>query len=200
MKKKWRLPKRIFIVHGWGGSPYNDWLPWAKYALADLGYTVTVPLMPDPDNPKIGEWVPFLKKMIIRPNWETVLIGHSLGCKAVLLYLQSLAYNQVVDKVILVAGRISGESKERLTLGEQALIKPWNRIDWHFDQIKEHLVNGIYAILSDNDTNVDLKENKKAYEEKLGAEVIIQKRMGHFKQDDNVNELPILLDLVGKKS
>jgi len=56
------MKKRVYIVHGWGGSPKNDWVPWAKKELEKSGFLVYTPKMPDTENPKINVWVPYLAK------------------------------------------------------------------------------------------------------------------------------------------
>lgn len=52
------MNKRVFLIHGWGGSPTTDFLPWAKEELGKLGYEVITPDMPDTDYPKIETWYP----------------------------------------------------------------------------------------------------------------------------------------------
>lgn len=32
--------KRIFIIHGWDGSPQNRWFPWLEKELKKKGFTV----------------------------------------------------------------------------------------------------------------------------------------------------------------
>ena len=51
------MSKRAFIIHGWGGNPNKDWIPWVVLQLKEKGYEVRAPLMPDTDYPQIEPWV-----------------------------------------------------------------------------------------------------------------------------------------------
>lgn len=54
------MPKRIFIVHGWGGHTEEGWFPWLKRESENRGFQVFVPELPDADEPRIQKWVPAL--------------------------------------------------------------------------------------------------------------------------------------------
>ena len=76
---------KAYLIHGWEGYPENCWFPWLKKQLEEKNYKVEVPEMPDTDHPKIESWVNKLKEIVI-PDEETILIGHSIGCQAILRY------------------------------------------------------------------------------------------------------------------
>lgn len=69
----------IFIFHGTGGYPEENWFPWLKEELEKEGMKVFVPQFPNPDKPKVSEWLNTLKEYERYLNEETILIGHSLG-------------------------------------------------------------------------------------------------------------------------
>lgn len=60
--------KKIYIVHGWDGSPQNDWIGWATKELRALGHAVTTPSMPHPERPEIKEWVDHLRSVATPPR------------------------------------------------------------------------------------------------------------------------------------
>ena len=35
--------KRVVIVHGWGGSPEDNWIPWLRKEMEKGGFEVIVP-------------------------------------------------------------------------------------------------------------------------------------------------------------
>lgn len=191
------MSKRTFVVHGWDGGSDKDWLPWIKRELSGKGYEVNLLSMPTPEYPKIETWVPYLAKAIGEPSKNTILIGHSMGCQTILRYLESLSEGRRVDKVILVAG--FGSYLTGLTDEEKFVAKPWLETPIDFNKVRTK-ANNFVAIFSDNDPYVPLEENAKTYKEKLGAEIIIKHNMGHFKGDDGVTELPIVLNPVLKVS
>ena len=100
------MPQRAFIIHGYLGRPDEAWQPWLRAELEKRGFIVQLPAMPHPDRPTIPEWVGFIAQLVGEPDRETVLIGHSLGCQAVLRYLETLGEaGKSVQKTVLVAGR-----------------------------------------------------------------------------------------------
>ncbi len=59
---------KVIIVHGWDGNPKECFFPWLKKELEKRGFDVHALSMPKTENPKIGEWVSFLKKAVKRPD------------------------------------------------------------------------------------------------------------------------------------
>lgn len=173
------MNKRVIIVHGWSGSSDRDFLPWAKEELEKKGYEVIVPNMPETDYPKIENWVPYLAKVVGEAREDDILIGHSMGCQTILRFLESLPKGKKVDKVILVAG--FGPYLKGLTEKEQSIAQPWIDAPLNLDQVRTKS-NTFIAIFSDNDPYVPLEENRKLFEEKLGAQIFTEHNKGHFNQ------------------
>ena len=44
----------IFIFHGTGGYPKENWFPWLKQQLEIKGFNVTVPQFPTPEGQSVG--------------------------------------------------------------------------------------------------------------------------------------------------
>ena len=184
------MPKRVFIIHGWGGYPEEGWLPWLKQELEGKGFQVEVPSMPNTDNPKIDVWVPFLKDKVGTPDQETFLVGHSIGCQTILRYLESLPEGAKVGGAVLVAGFVHLAKLDETE--EQEIAKPWLETPIQWEKILTH-TNNFAAIFSDNDPFVPLDDSK-IFESKLGAKIIVQSEKGHFSGSDNINELPVALE------
>ena len=79
--------KRAFIIHGWTGRNNQDWFPWALDKLKERGYEASAPAMPNPDYPVMADWLEEIGKVIGKLEPSDVLIGHSMGCQAVIRYL-----------------------------------------------------------------------------------------------------------------
>ena len=181
----------IYIIHGWGGSPEEGWFPWLKQKLEKQGHKVHILEMPNPDAPTIREWVPFLEKSIT-PTRETILIGHSIGCQTILRYLEILPINTTIHAVICVAGWFTLNELE--TEEEKEIARPWLENPIDFKKVKTH-ANSFHYIYSDNDPYVPL-ENKAIFEKNLGAHTHPLENYGHIGGEDNVRELPIVLDII----
>ena len=190
------MRERAFIIHGYLGYPAEAWLPWLKAMLEKRGYQVWLPAMPHPDRPAIPEWTDFIGKLVGNPDKKTVMIAHSLGCAAVLHYLETLGENaKSVGKTVLVAGRfpigMSPEEAERRIKGDEVL-KPWliARVDPRWVRMA---AGKCTVILSDNDPYVPMDEAKASFQGNLFAEIIVEHGKGHFNEDDNITELPSAL-------
>lgn len=72
------MAKRVLILHGWGGSDYPHWQAWLAAELIKLNYTVSFPQLPDKEEPKLQEWMEFLKKEFEHFKPDTV-VCHSLA-------------------------------------------------------------------------------------------------------------------------
>ena len=183
--------KKVYIIHGWGGNSNEGWLAWLGKQLKEKGYEVAIPDMPNTETPKIEEWVGYLQKLIANPDENTFLVGHSVGCQAIMRYLEKLE-NAKVGGAVFVAGwfNLTGlESNE-----EKEIAKPWLETPIDFEKVRS-AASSFAAILSDDDPYVPLAETKEMFEKKLGARVIVEKNKGHFTEDDDVFELPKILSL-----
>ncbi|OGM14083.1 hypothetical protein A3D84_03180 [Candidatus Woesebacteria bacterium RIFCSPHIGHO2_02_FULL_42_20] len=184
------LTRRIFLIHGWGGSPKNDWFPWAKEELSKSGFDVIVPEMPETNHPKIGLWTNKLKMVVGKPKRDDIFVGHSVGCQAILRYLETISDN--VDKVVLIAPwwYLTLDKNE-----EQSDADPWLKADVDFDKVKSK-ANKFIAVFSDDDLYVPLQENGEFFKEKINPEILVENKMGHFTESDGVNKIPFLTKLV----
>jgi len=176
---------RVFIVHGWGSSPKEDWFPWIAKELKRKGFAVKALQMPDTDRPKIAPWVAHLKKSVGAPDADTHFIGHSIGCQTIMRYLQNVKCQ--VGNLVFVGSwfTLKGIGKK-----ERPIARPWltERID---TAAVRKAAKGISVILSDDDPVVPLNANKNAFKSRLGARVTILKNKGHIDGNTGVTRLPI---------
>jgi predicted alpha/beta hydrolase family esterase len=152
--------------------------------------------MPHPDRPVIREWIDFIANLVGKPDSRTVMIAHSIGCDAVLHYLEMLGGNSMsVGKTVLVAARfpsgMSSAEAERKIEGDE-ILKPW--LTARLDPKKVQSAAGkCTVILSDNDPYIPIDEAKAGIRENLIAEIIVEHGKGHFNEDDNITALPSAL-------
>jgi uncharacterized protein len=184
--------KRVYIIHGWDGSPEEPMLQWLKSAYEKKGYEAMVPAMPDSAVPKIDSWVKKLKDTITAGG-DTILIGHSIGCQAILRYLETLPAGIVVASAILIAPWMALDMRTIKEEGEEGveIARPWMETPIDFPKVRSHIRNAV-AIFSDNDPYVPL-DQKEIFEKELGAEIVIEHAKGHFTASDGVSILPSAL-------
>lgn len=183
--------KTVYIIHGWSGSPNESIHKWLKLQLEEKGFEVVVPEMPHSDNPTIEDWVNKLMKVIEVPDENTVLVGHSIGCQTILRYLEQLHPATRIGKVILLAPWFTLSDLE--TEEEKVIAKPWIETPIKGTDVIKHTPK-IVAIFSDDDPVVPMEENRKIFEERFGAEIIIENGKGHFTEEDGVTEMPLVLN------
>jgi predicted alpha/beta hydrolase family esterase len=167
--------RRVVIVPRWGGGPDDDFYPW----LADaLGQRVTVvrPRYLRPDAPRIEEWVPVVLAQLWAAPAETLILGHSVGCRAALHALSRLRPGLSVGGLLCVAGWWTVDT-------------PWPTIEpWLEPLSEQQLVRARAAaagrcrvLLSDDDPyTTDHVTNGVRWREGLGAEVEVLPGGGHF--------------------
>lgn len=183
------MQKRIFIIHGWGGYPEEGWFPWLKQELERRVYSIAVPAMPESGEPKIESWVSHLSDVVGIADENTFFVGHSIGCQAILRYLESLPANIKVGGAVFVAGFFTLTNIDNPE--EKEIAKPWLETPIDFEKIKQHTEKFI-AIFSDNDPYVPL-DNKDIFADNLGAKIIEEHDKKHFSGSTGTIELPVVL-------
>lgn len=187
--------QRIFLIHGWGGSPDNDWFPWANKALTEKGYEVVVPEMPETEHPKIGPWVNKLSDVVGEIRESDIFVGHSIGCQTILRFLEGVTNGEKTNKLIFVAPWwfLNLENLD----ADEKIARPW--IDSIIDFEKVRLrIGDMICIFSDNDPFVPLEKNRDFFEDKFKPQTVVVKSAGHFIEDDGMTKLEMLLDFFDK--
>lgn len=184
------MVKKVFIVHGWEAHSQDEWYPWLKKELEKKGFQVEVPQMPNTDGPEIGAWISLIKKKVGKPDAETFFVGHSIGCQAILRYLETLPSGVKVGGAVFVAGwfHLTGLEIEE----EKETAKPWLETPVDLANVKKHAKNFV-AFFSDDDVFVPISDSR-LFKEKLGAKIIIKHKMGHFRVVDGIDKLPEVLN------
>ncbi len=185
--------KRVFIIHGWGGDSKEDWFVWLKKELETKGFVVVAPDMPDTRHPKISEWVDKIEELVGNADEETYFVGHSIGCQAIMRYLERLPQDVKIGGAIFVAGwfnltdEIWDDEGYTPEIADQWINTPIN-----FGKIKQH-TNKFVVINSDDDPYVPLSDTE-LFKKNLGAEIIMLKNKGHISGEDGSTDLPEVLD------
>ena len=183
----WEM-KQIYLIHGWGGSDSSEgWFGWLKKELKKRDIEITVFNMPNTECPKIEEWVGFLKKNIKNIDEETCFLGHSIGCQAILRYLEKLPENTKIGGCIFIAGFFNLLESAYVNEEEREIAKPWIETPIDFEKVKNHTKNFL-AIFSDNDDCVPVSDSE-IFKEKLNAEIIIKNNEGHFNETQEIKEI-----------
>ncbi len=182
--------KKVYLIHGWGGTGSGGWFNWLKQELPKKGFEVESFDMPNTETPKIEEWVGYLEEKINLDEIDerTYFIGHSIGCQTIMRFLEKLHKHKKVGGCVFVAGwfDLIGLEKEEFEIAH-----PWINLEIHFERILDHC-NNFLALFSDNDSLVHLDEVEK-FKNNLDAKIIIKHDKGHFNE---VEKIPEILEFV----
>jgi predicted alpha/beta hydrolase family esterase len=177
---------RVFVIHGYGGTPNNGWKPWFVERMKERGYEIHSPQMPDTNHPKADAWVGTIRSLVGEPRADDAFVGHSLGCIAIIRYLESLEPGHAVGRAIFVAGFYED-------LGDDyAEIRSFidHPVDW---PAVKAACPSFSVIHSDDDDAVPVWCARNLAE-KLGVSLELHSGYGHFSSGDGVTELPLLLE------
>jgi uncharacterized protein len=171
--------RTAILVPRFGGDATADWYPNALSQLADLGIkTRVVSLLPKPTAPGIDETVAAIVEAVGDDPQEiaqTILIGHSVGSRALLAYLSRHGTNRAFAGVVSVAGWFTVDD-----LSSYPALKPWVEMDLNFAAIGS-AAGPISVLLSDNDPfTADWSANAADWLGRLGATVHIVHGAGHY--------------------
>ena len=171
--------RRAVLVPRFGGDATADWYPTALPQLAGLGIgTKVVSLLPEPTAPGIDETVAAIAKAIGDDPHEiaqTVLIGHSVGSRALLAYLSRHGAPRTFAGLVSVAGWFTVDD-----LISYPALASWVNVDLNFASIAA-AAGPITVHLSDNDPfTADWRANAADWLSKLGAAVHISHGAGHY--------------------
>jgi predicted alpha/beta hydrolase family esterase len=185
------MADRVIIVHGWDGAPEEGWFPWLKGQLKSHNIEAVIPTMPHPERPTIEDWITTLRDVINEADEQTFLVGHSIGCQTILRYLSQ--QDRVVGGAIFVGGWFTLSLEAMPDVESREIAAPWLDVsDLNFERVRR-LVPHSVAIFSDNDPLVP-RENEQLFTDRVGSEVLVVARRGHFSGEDGILELPEVWD------
>lgn len=173
---------RVVIVPRWAGTAASDWYPWLIEELDPKRAKVEIVELPEPNAPKISACVAALREALgeeLAALGDALLVGHSVGCQALLRYLAELGREHEAEagvgpKLLCVAGWWRVDEP-------WPTIRPW--IDTPIDDaaLRRATAAGVQVLLSDNDPfTADWQTNAEAWRERLGAEVRVVSGAKHF--------------------
>lgn len=174
---------KIYIIHGWDGSPDEPMLKHIKKEAESLRHKVTILEMPEPAVPTISAWMNTIDDSV-KPDKDTVFIGHSIGCQAILRYLETIT--TPIRAIILIAPWMTLDEEALRKEGEEMLeiAGPWVNTPINWELVKKN-AGKVICLFSDNDPYVPLS-NADTFRDNLNAKIIIEKDKGHFSEDTGV--------------
>jgi predicted alpha/beta hydrolase family esterase len=179
--------KKVFIIHGFNGSPNGGWRPWLMGELAKYDiYGCSLP-MPRPNSPIKEEWLNTISGAVGDLREEIFLVGHSLGVPAILRYLETLKEKEKVGGVVLVSGPFN-----LIKRNGYENVNKFLEDSFDFEKIKKVCKNFV-IIHGDNDKAVPFSDALK-YSEIFSCNLITIHNGGHLNGFNGWRELPEVLE------
>ncbi|HWY80061.1 MAG TPA: alpha/beta fold hydrolase [Candidatus Sulfotelmatobacter sp.] len=168
----------IVFVHGYTASHLADWYPTISEELDRLGIDYVIPDLPGGDTPHVNGWLSKLHGIVKKIDKPLIFVGHSLGARTVLLYLEK--YKPKVEKVFLIAAFANDIDNAKRKDGKYSTFFQ-NKID--LKNIKP-FVKKFIVMHSEDDSSIPYKQGKQIADE-LNAELITYKDRDHFSNPNN---------------
>jgi len=177
----------IFIFHGTGGYPKENWFPWLKENLENAGCNVIVPQFPTPEKQTLENWLRILKKYQKDISEDTIFVGHSLGGAFLRRVLEQSSIT--VKAAFTVAAPIG-----MLPIKNYESDKPFIEHPFDWSKIRAHC-KGFYVFHSDNDPYVSL-DNGKELARMRDVDLIFMPQCGHFNTAAGFDKFDALLEKI----
>ena len=183
--------KKVIFIHGYTSSPKKKKYQIIAEELDKAKVDYSIPALPGGENPHSSEWLEIINKAVKKSKIPVVLVGHSLGTRAALLYLDK--FGKKVDTVILFAAFNNDHLLNR------------NRKDEHYSDFFDYPINiekvkkladKFIVVYSKDDDSIDYRQGEEIARE-LGAELKTYENMGHFAGEERAEEnAKAFLDIV----
>lgn len=170
---------KILFVHGYTASSKVDFYPILCPLLDKSGVDYIVPDLPGNEHPHAIEWLTTIHEAVKNNIKPLVIVGHSLGTRAALLYIEK--YKPRVEHLFLI-----GAFANRL---ENAKRKGGISYPDFFDHIidlsviKDHVAHS-YVLHSKDDSAISFKQGEEIARD-IGAELIPSEKRDHFSSSSN---------------
>ncbi len=164
----------VIDIPGYNHTSQHSWHPELKSLLEKQGHEVKPLDLPGGKYPVFMEWYPIIEQSVQEAQYPVLLMGHSLGTRAVLLFLEKTLYR--VNRVVLIAPFDNHTSNGSFRDGNYA-----NFFSQEVDisRIKNHIQNNVIIIGSEDDMNIPYIQAQNIAAD-LGGELISIPNSGHF--------------------
>ena len=175
--------KKVILIHGYTSSPKKKKYQIISQELDKLGVDYSIPAFPGEEYPHSKEWLEIINKEVKKTTKPVVLIGHSLGTRAALLYLDK--FEQKVDSVILIATFNNNFEENRKRRDDENYADFFDYV-LNIEKVKK-LADRFIVVHSKDDNSINYQQGVEISNE-LGAELMTYEDMGHFCGEERAEE------------
>ncbi len=181
--------KKVFLIHGFEGSPNGGWRPWLMAELEKMDVYACALAMPSPENPQCKAWVEEISRHVEQSRHDDIyLVGHSLGVPAILRFLEEASENTKIQGIVLVAGPSEKNENKK--------IENFFTTDFNFEHINSKFSHAS-IIHGDNDPLVPIS-NGQFLSAQLHAPLTLIPNGGHLNGSSGCTSLPPCLEALSQ--
>lgn len=181
----------MYIVHGYSASPADHWFQWLQNKLASDSIGADILKMPNPSKPVLADWTQEISLNVRDIHKGTYIVAHSLGCAAVLRFLEKLDPSGQAGGIILVSGFTK-------PLPSLPILDEFTREPFDFDKIKAAVAGTPIVVASKNDEIIPV-EFSKELARNIDADFHELDQGGHFLGSDGFTTFPLVYELLTRK-
>ena len=168
------MPYTIIDIPGYNHNSESMWHPDFRRYIIESGHEVITLNLPGGKYPVFREWCPIIEQEVAEANNPVILVGHSLGTRAVLLFLEQT--KQIVQNVVLIAPFDNTLANSSFRNGNYSNFFE-HLID--IERVKPKIKGEIKVIGSEDDVNIPYIQAQNIARD-LGGELITIPNSGHF--------------------
>lgn len=183
---------KIIFIHGYTASHLADWYPNITKDLDKLGIDYVIPDLPGGEYPQADEWLDTLHEIISQTDKPLVFVGHSLGTRTALLYLEK--HKPHVEKVFLIAAFRNAGTIEEAKPERNEKYPDFFSHKINLEEIKP-LVGKFIVMHSRDDDSIPFEQGVEIAKD-LNAELITYQGRVHFSKPENA---PFVLEELRKE-
>ena len=173
------MDKKVIFIHGYTASSQTNWYPNISKELDALGVDYSILDLPGGEYPHSKDWLEIIDREVKSTHKPVILVGHSLGTRALLLYLDKSG--KKVDTVILIASFNNDWEKHRTRKDEH--YQDFFAYPVDTEKIKK-LANQFIVMHSRDDSDLDYQWGIEIAND-LSAKVLTYEDRGHFNDQEN---------------
>lgn len=175
---------QVYIIHGYTANADQHWFPWLEQELEKVGVSCERLNMPDSSNPSVDRWLEYLSQKVDL-NDQTIFVGHSLGCIAILNFLAK--HQEKIKGAVFV----SGFYQPLENLPELSAFTNYYAILPNPPRFPTYVVSAL-------DDDIVHHKYSDALAVHLQANYVRLNQGGHFLDREGATELPVVFDLIKK--
>ena len=182
----------IIDIPGYNHNSESMWHPDFRKFIIESGNKVITLNLPGGKYPVFREWYPIIEQTVAEAKNPVILVGHSLGTRAVLLFLEQT--KQTVQNIVLIAPFDNSLTNSSFRNGNYANFFE-HLVD--IEKVKARVKGQIKVIGSEDDANIPYIQAQNISLD-LSAKLITIPNSGHFldtKWAKLLSEITLTLDL-----